>query len=172
MRFQLQVLLAVLLASGSAAFSPVAPASRRATELSMAARDQDFGKAAASILAAGFLAVSSVTTVLPVEPVFAAPAKQEKVEVKKLAPEEKNKIAAKDSLDLANSSLKEYSKLASEAKSADTKATSALKKQESITASAKKAALASNDKLSAAKNQKMPQTAIKELSDIAGEWNS
>jgi len=160
--------------------------------------DMDLGKAAMSFMVASMIAASSTNPLLPIEPAFAAAtpaattttttttttkkaaepkkvaepqkaAETPKEAAKKLAPEEKNKIEAKKNLDLAERTLKEYTKIASEAKSTDSKASNALKSQEKVTADAKKAFLAVSDKLSAAKNQKMPQTAIKELSEKTGE---
>jgi hypothetical protein len=96
-------------------------------------------------------------------------AEAKKAEFKKLAPEEKNKIVAKKNLDLAEQTLKEYTKIASDAKAADAKAITAFKAQEKVVAEAKKEASASLDKLSVAKSQKMPQAAITELSEKAGK---
>ena len=154
----------------------------------------DIGKAAMSFVAASMIAASSVNTFLPVEPALAAAptltttttvmdkkkvdskkvdakkvADTKKEDMKKMAPEEKNKISSKKNLDLAEQTLKEYTKIASDAKAADTKATNAFKSQEKIVTGVKKNVIATSDKLSAAKNQKMPQTAIKELSEKAGE---
>ena len=151
----------------------------------------NIGKAAMSFMAASMIAASSANSFLPVEPAFAAAAPTtkstttttvvdkkkadskkvdvKKDDVKKMAPEEKNKIVAKKNLDLAEQTLKEYTKIASDAKSADSKATTAFKSQEKIVTGAKKTVIATSDKLSAAKNQKMPLMAIKELSEKAGE---
>jgi hypothetical protein len=194
MKFQVNTVAALALISGSSAFCPaVRPMAPRgvATDLSMSSNDNDnvdIGKAAMSFMAASMIAASSATTLFPIEPAFAAAAAAptttvvnkkvadtkkvtdtKKVDVKKLAPEEKNKIDAKKGLDLAEQTLKEYTKIAADAKSADSKASTAFKSQEKVVAGAKKTLVATSDKLSAAKNQKMPQTAIKELSEKAGE---
>lgn len=180
MKFQVQTVAALALASGTAtAFCPAPLSSHRhqqasTTDLAMAARDMpDFGKTAVmSFFAASVVAVSASGVVLPVEPAFAASAstaaKVEKVEVKKLAPEEKNKIVAKQNLDLSEQTLKEYTKYVSDAKGADAKASAALKNQEKVVAAAKKVVITDSDKLSAAKSQKMPETAVKELTVKSG----
>lgn len=194
MKFQVQTVAALALISGASAFCPAPPmaASSRVvsstttgTHLAMGKNDNnnnnnnsiDFGKAAMSLVAASVMAVSSANTILPVEPAFAATAappavekSSKKADLKKIAPEEQNKIAAKKNLDLAEQTLKEYTKIASDAKAVDAKASSAFKGQEKIVAGAKKTVAATSDKLSAAKNQKMPQTAIKELTDKAGTY--
>lgn len=186
MKFQVQTVVALGLASGAAAFCPAPIPQRPATAVAMAARQPspefDLGKAAMSFVAASVVAVSASNTILPVEPAFAATAtaaasapKVEKVEVKKvkveqkLAPEERNKVTAKKNLDLAEQTLKEYQKYVSEAKGTESKASAALKAQEKVAAASKKAAIADSDKLSSAKNQNMPQTAIKELTVKAGK---
>jgi hypothetical protein len=154
--------------------------------------NMDLGKTAMSFFAASVVAVSATSGVLmPVEPAFAAsstkveqvaaakapekklapaakaPEKKlapaAKAPEKKLAPEEKNKVTAKKNLDLSEKTLKEYEKYVSDCKGADNKASAALNSQEKVAAAAKKAAITDSDKLSAAKSQKMPQTAIKEL---------
>lgn len=151
------------------------------------------GNAAASFLMASVLAVSTVAVVDTT--VFAQPAHAEKIVVeqakqpdakkkapkkeapkketpKKVAPkisaEEKDLKKSKANLDLSKQTLKAYEKLTSDAKSANSKASSALESATKNAASAKKEYGAISDKLSAAKKQKMPQTAIKELSADAG----
>lgn len=127
-------------------------------------------KAAASLVAASVFAFSTVgvTTTLPgfVEPAHAA--KVEKVVEKKLSKEEKEFQKAKSNVDLAKKTLTSYEKLSSDAKTADKKAKSALTTAAKNEATAKKAYTAVADKLSAAKKQKMPESAIKELSADAG----
>ena len=178
MRFHLQAVAALAFAAGSMAFAPAmtAPSRPASTELCMANNNNmDLSTAAKSLFTAGLLAVSTATTILPVEPVMAAtaaPAKAEKVAVKKLASEEKEYIEAKNSLSAAQSSLKEYQKRSSDAKNADNKAVSAFKTQEKQYEKAKATMVAGSDKLSSAKNQKMPQSAVKELSDVSGmKWS-
>lgn len=129
-------------------------------------------KAAASLVVASFLAFSTVgvtTTVIPgfVEPAHAASkvSKTKAVEApKKLAKEEKEFKQAQSTLDLSKQTLNAYEKLSSDAKAADKKASSALDSATKNAASAKKSYTAVSDKLSAAKKQKMPSSAIKELS--------
>lgn len=181
MKFQFQTVAALALASGASAFCPAPIASRPTTDLPATTDRSDFdmGRAAMSFVAASVLAVSSSTTLLPMDAALAATPvatekvqkveKAPKVDLKKLAPEERNKIMAKQNLDLSEQTLKEYTKYAAEAKTADSKASAALKAQEKTLAAAKKAVISDSDKLSAAKNQKMPQTAIKELTTKAGK---
>jgi hypothetical protein len=151
-----------------------------------------FQKAAVSFVAASVLAVSTATMVLPVSPAHAygapapavpetpasiklAKAAREKVLANekqaflKLAKEEREKILANKDLSLAQSSLKEYSKIASESKAADAKAMNTLKAQEKVVDNTKKQVISDSDKLSAAKVQQMPQSAIKELTAISGK---
>ena len=130
------------------------------------------GKAAASLVAASVLAFSTVgvtTTAIPafVEPANAA-AKVEKVVEKKLSKEEKEFVKAKSNVDLASKTLKSYEKLVSDAKTADKKANSALEVAKKNEVTAKKAYTTIADKLTAAKKQKMPSSAIKELTADAG----
>lgn len=180
MKIQLQAVAALSLTAGAAAFCPTPVLTRPVSELAMSrGEDVDVGKVAMSFMAASVIAVSSSMNLVPLEPAFAAPTaavekvqkveKAPKVDLKKLAPEERNKITAKQNLDLAEQSLKEYTKYAAEAKSADAKASAALKAQEKIVATAKKTVITDSDKLSAAKNQQMPQAAIKELSAKAAQ---
>jgi len=176
MKFQVQTVAAItLLASGVSAFCPAPISTRPVSDLSMVQGDVDMGKKAAmSFMAASLIAVSSSTSILPVEPAFAAPTattteKTQKVDLKKLAPEERNKILAKQNLDLSEQTLKEYTKFATEAKAADAKASTALKAQEKIVAAAKKTVISDSDRLSAAKNQQMPKSAITELSIKAAQ---
>jgi len=129
-------------------------------------------KAAASFVAASVFAFSTVgvtTTALPgfVEPAHAA-STVAKPEPKKLSKEEKEYKSAQANLELSKKTLKAYEKLNSDAKSADKKASSALDAATKSLASAKKAYTATADKLDAAKKQKMPTSAITELSADAG----
>ena len=156
------------------------------------------GNAAASLLMASVLAVSTVAvvdTTAFVQPAHAekivveqatqpdakkkapkkeAPKKQApkkeapKKEAPKISAEEKDLKKSNKNLDLSKQTLKAYEKLTSDAKSANSKASSALESATKNAASAKKEYGAISDKLSAAKKQKMPQTAIKELSADAG----
>lgn len=188
MKFQLQAVAALTLTAGATAFCPTPVRIPPVSALAMSrGEDVDMGKAAISFMAASVIAVSSSMNMLPVEPAFAATTttttvekvqkvekvkkveKAPKVDLKKLAPEERNKITAKQNLDLAEQSVKEYTKYAAEAKGAEAKASAALKNQEKIVAAAKKTVITDSDKLSAAKNQQMPQAAIKELSAKAGK---
>ena len=149
--------------------------------------------AAASFLMASVLAVSTVAvvdTTAFVQPAHAekivveqatqpdakkkapkkeAPKKEApKKEAPKISAEEKDLKKSNKNLDLSKQTLKAYEKLTSDAKSANSKASSALESATKNAASAKKEYGAISDKLSAAKKQKMPQTAIKELSADAG----
>jgi hypothetical protein len=142
------------------------------------------GNAAASFLMASVLAVSTVATVdtaVFVQPAHAErivvdqakpDAKKQKQAPKKVAPklsaEEKEFNKSKANLDLSKRTLKAYEKLTSDAKSANSKASSALESATKNADSAKKAYGAISDKLSSAKSQKMPQSAVKELSADAG----
>ncbi len=173
MKFQVQTVAALALAWEASAFCPAPVSIRSLPDLSMAKGDFDMGKAAMSFVAASVVAVSSSSVLVPMESAFAAPVtveKVQKVDLKKLAPEERNKITAKQNLDLSEQTLKEYTKYAAEAKTVDAKATAALNAQEKLVASVKKSVISDSDKLSAAKNQKMPQTAITELTTKACKW--
>ena len=133
-------------------------------------------KAAASLVAASFFAFSTVgvtTTAIPsfVQPAHAASKNVKNVAQeapKKLSKEEKEFKQANSSLDLSKQTLKAYEKLSSDAKSADKKASSALESATKNAASAKKAYTTVSAKLAAAKSQKMPSSAIKELSADSG----
>ena len=129
---------------------------------------EDIGKAAMSLLVASVVAVSSSSTILPAEPAFAA-TNVETVDLNKLPGPERNRIVAKKNLDLAKQTLKEYQKYAMELKGVENKAESALQAQEKVTNNVKKQAIADSDKLSSAKNSKMPQSAIQELAMKAGK---
>lgn len=131
---------------------------------------EDFGKAAMSFLVASVVAVSSTNTLLPVETAFAA-AQTETVDLNKLPGPERNRIVAKKNLESAKQALKDYQKYAMELKGVENKAESALQTQAKIAANVKKAAIADSDKLSSAKNSKMPQSAIQELALKAGEYS-
>lgn len=172
MKFQMQTVAALAMLSGSGAFCPAPITSTPATQL-MANNnnnnDFDLGKAAMSFVAASVVAVSSTNVILPVQPAFAKQAAPEKVDLKKLPSEERNKIVAKRDLDLAQQSLKEYQKIFSEAKSAESKASAAVKSQEKMVDSAKKTVIQDSDKLSKAKSAKMPASAIKELTEKLGK---
>jgi hypothetical protein len=85
-----------------------------------------------------------------------------------LSNEEKERLAAKKNLDLSQQTLKEYQKYVSDAKQADKKASSEFTTASKAAEAAKKQYVAASDKLSAAKSQKMPTTAIQELSRDAG----
>jgi outer membrane biosynthesis protein TonB len=142
------------------------------------------GNAAASFLMASLLAVSTVATVDAA--VFVQPAHAEKIvveqakpdakkqkkapkkEAPKISAEEKDLKKSKANLDLSKQTLKAYEKLTSDAKSANSKASSALETATKNAASAKKEYSTISDKFSSAKSQKMPQSAIKELSADAG----
>ena len=67
---------------------------------------------------------------------------------------------------------KEADKKVSNARTSDTKAGSDLKNAERVVVPAKKAFITVNDKLTSAKNQKMPTSAIKELSGQVGTCNN
>jgi hypothetical protein len=178
MKFQLQAVAALALVAGSAAFCPApVTASRPAFDLAMVANnnnDNDLGKAAMSFMVASVLAVSTSTTILPVPAAIAAPkaavvAEKVKVDLKTLAPEDRNLVIAKKNCELSQESLKEYTKYVSEAKMAESKAVNAFQTQERVVATSKKLLISDSDKLSAAKNQKMPTTAITELTSISSK---
>lgn len=127
---------------------------------------------AASFLMASFLAVSTVATTTTAIPAFIEPAQAAAVKTvetpKIVSSEEKDLKKSKSSLNVSKETLKAYQKLSSDAKSADKKALSALETATDNASTAKKAYVAVSDKLSAAKSQKMPQSAVKELSATAG----
>jgi len=117
--------------------------------------------------------VGVTTTAIPsfVQPAHAASKNVKNVAQeapKKLSKEEKEFKQANSSLDLSKQTLKAYEKLSSDAKSADKKASSALESATKNAASAKKAYTTVSAKLAAAKSQKMPSSAIKELSADSG----
>mmetsp|Transcript_5810 Transcript_5810/g.6766 ORF Transcript_5810/g.6766 Transcript_5810/m.6766 type:complete len:330 (-) Transcript_5810:310-1299(-) len=146
---------------------------------------------AASFLMASFLAVSTVATTTTAIPAFiesaqAAPVKtvetpketpkkktveapkKKTVETPKIvSSEEKDLKKAKSNLNASKETLNAYEKQSSDAKSADKKALSALETATNNASTAKKAYVEVSDKLSAAKKQKMPQSAVKELSATA-----
>ena len=95
-----------------------------------------------------------------------ARADAEKAAIAKMSKEEKEVYLTKKNLSLAESSLKEYKKVVSDAKSAESKADKALQSQTKATANAKKSFEEASTKLQTAKKQKMPTSAIKELSEI------
>lgn len=126
---------------------------------------------AASLIAASFLAFSTVGVATTAIPTFVQPAQAaSKVAVpeKKLSKEEKEYVKAKSNVDLANKTLKSYEQLGSDANDASKKASNALEVATKNTASAKKAYTTVADKLAAAKKQKMPTSAVKELTADAG----
>lgn len=197
MKIQLQIFLALTLASQSSGFAPSPGYPNKATmELSMGRSNDEnevlgyLGKSAMSFAAASALVFSTMTTVLPVPPAVAAKppsppvemdakaakkakadgakaaAAAEKEALAKMGKQEKEKYLAKKSLDFSESSLKEYSKIVAEAKGFESKAGKTLNAQEKSVAKAKAAYEAASDKLSLAKKQKMPSSAIKELSEI------
>jgi hypothetical protein len=166
-------------------------------EVSMAQQTGDndvvanLGKTAMSFVAASALAFSTVTTIFPVDPVEAAKAPEAPVQVgtktakklsageakaaaemeavAKMGKEEKERYSAKKSLGLSQASLKEYTKFVSDSKGAESKASKALKAEEKATANAEASLKAASEKLEAAKKQKMPSSAIKELSEMQGK---
>lgn len=174
MKLSIATVLALALATTDA-FAPSNTYSKPQSTALFAEEKNNFfpkidGKAAASLVAASVFAFSTVgvTTTLPgfVEPAHAA--KVEKVVEKKLSKEEKEFQKAKSNVDLAKKNLASYEKLSSDAKAADKKAKSALTVAAKNEATAKKTYTAVADKLSVAKKQKMPESAIKELSADAG----
>ena len=175
MKFSIATGLVLALATADA-FAPSKTHSSPQSTALFAEENNNFlpkfdGKAAASMVAASVLAFSTVgftTTAIPsfVEPAHAA--KVEKVVEKKLAKEEKEYKKAKNNVDLAKTTLSSYEKLSSDAKTANKKAQSALDSATKNEASAKKAYSSVADKLASAKKQKMPASAVKELSADAG----
>ncbi|KAL3911651.1 MAG: hypothetical protein SGARI_001545 [Bacillariaceae sp.] len=96
-------------------------------------------------------------------------AADKKAEKPKLAKEEKERIAAKQNVDLSQQTFKEYQKynsdLQSAFKKADSQKTTAVKQA----TDAKNAYMKINDKLSKAKNERMPSAAIQELNAQASK---
>jgi hypothetical protein len=86
----------------------------------------------------------------------------------KLSKEEKERNAAKANLDLAQQTLKEYQKYVSDLSSANKKANSLAESTQKQAIAAKKQFVATSDKLSKAKSQKMPSSAVQELTKEAG----
>jgi hypothetical protein len=168
MKFQLQAVAALALVAGSAAFCPApVTTSRPAFDLAMVANnnnDNDLGKTAMS-----FMVAVVAEKVNGGAPKAAVVAEKVKVDLKKLAPEERNRVIAKKNFELSQESLKEYTKYVSEAKTAETKAVNAFKTQERVVATSKMLLISDSDKLSAAKNQKMPKSAITELTSISSK---
>lgn len=137
-------------------------------------RQQQPRNAVTSLVVASILAVSAVsptatTSDLPfqfgVRPAQAA----EKVAPVKLAKEEVERIESKKTFELSQQSLKASEKFFADAKKADQQAANAYQAAVKTTETAKKVYVSASDKLSAAKNQKMPSAAIQELSEKAGE---
>ena len=173
--------------------SPIAPKMAREHEGEISIAD-NLGNAAMSLMTASALAFSTSTMVLPVEAAHAKPqpvaevvvdkkadkkaaeakAKEdaEKAMIAKMGKEEKEVYVTKKSLSLSESSLKEYKKLVGEAKTAESKAVKALKSQTKATENAKKELQAASKKLQIAKKQQMPNSAIKELSEIECTYDS
>lgn len=198
MKVQTKAVFAMALASGASAFAPSMGVSTRPNvELAMARQQNgendlvaNLGKTAMTFVTASALAFSTVTTVLPVAPAQAAKApavpevvdkkvakKQaaemaaaaaEKESISKMSKEEKERYFAKRSLSLSQASLKEYTKFVSDSKGSEAKASKALQAQQKSTSNAKASFKAASDKLNTAKKQKMPSSAIKELTDIEG----
>jgi hypothetical protein len=118
-----------------------------------------------------FAAKPAAAAVKKVDPKKEEAAKKaaEKAAMDKLSPEEKQRVSTKKSYELSQNSLKAYEKILSESKSSLSKANNNLKAQDKTAASAKKAVIRSSDKLSQAKTEKMPASAIKELTAIASK---
>ena len=170
-----------LCASAEAFAPPAVAAPKLSMQLQAATSDNNNSSSnptkALSFLAAGALAVATSVVVPTVEmdsltqqqpPIVhvgipAANAADKKAAAPKLSKEEKERIAAKNNLDLSQQTLKEYQKynsdLQSAFKKADSQKTTAVKQA----TDAKNAYMKINDKLSKAKNEKMPSSAIQEL---------
>jgi hypothetical protein len=86
----------------------------------------------------------------------------------KLPKEEKERLDAKKNLDLAQQTLKEYQKYVADVSSAFKKADALQQSTTKQSTNAKMAFVKASDKLSNAKSQKMPSSAIQELSKDAG----
>lgn len=147
---------------------------------------QDFSNSAMSLFTASAFAFAAATTVLPAPAMAAvvaetpaveqkAPVKkqlsekeQEKIKLAKMSQAEREQYSAKKNLDLSDKTIAEYQRYLSEAKAADGKANKAVEAAEKVATPAKKAFVAATDKLSSAKSQAMPQSAIKELSGQVG----
>lgn len=148
----------------------------------------DLSKGAMSLFTASAFAFSAATTVLPA-PAMAvvsqkpaveqkAPAKaaaktlsekeQEKIKLSKMSQAEREEYSAKKNVELSGKTIAEYQKYLSEAKTADGKAAKAAEAAEKVATPAKKAFVTLSDKLSAAKTQQMPESAIKELTVKTG----
>jgi hypothetical protein len=87
----------------------------------------------------------------------------------RLTKEEKERLEARKNLDLSQQTLKEYQKYTSDLQSAFKKADSTKTTAVKQATEAKNAYLKINDKLSKAKNEKMPTSAIQELTGQAGK---
>lgn len=173
MKFGLQATAALVLLSGCAAFTtPTRTMHKTAVAVQMFSNENesnnnDLGKAAMTFLTAATLAVSTATTILPPQPVAAAADVAVTVDLKKLPAEERNLIIAKDNSEIAGKTLKENTKKASDSKATVSKVSSDYAAQQKAVASAKKRLIADSDKLSRAKNDNMPSSAIKELSTVS-----
>lgn len=136
---------------------------------------------AMSWFTASVLAVSTVTMLPTVEipgivdssltgvPPAVALGKKDAPAVK-LSKEEKERNAAKANLDLSQQTLKEYQKYVSDLNSASKKANSVAESTQKQAIAAKKQFVATSDKLSKAKSQKMPSSAVQELAKEAGTY--
>jgi hypothetical protein len=191
MQIRVQAVLALALASSATAFCPAPMAKPAHTTMrlfNINSNDKtsenplaNIEKAALTFTVASIIAVSSVTGfVPPADAATAVPAtppatKAEqkasaKVAVAKLSKEEKEKIDAKSNSDLAQSTLKEYEKVLTVAKGTEAKATTNLKNQQKAVDGLKAKVITVSDKLSAARNQQMPQSAISELTTAQSEY--
>ena len=173
MRFNLQAVATLALATECVAFTSPAILSNShqstLTEVSMV--KPSFEKAAMSFFTAGVFAVSTATTVLPISPAEAATkvVVDEKAALKAMSKEEREKVLATKNLNLAQETVKEYTKIVTNNKAVESKARSALKTEEKKLDAAKKKMIKASQKVTAAKKQKMPLSGIKELTAADGE---
>jgi hypothetical protein len=161
----------------------------------------DLTNGAMSLFTASAFAFAAATTVLPAAPAMAAVAEkpaveqgqkaapgvttsapsakkkmsekeQEKIKMAKMSSAEREQYSAKKNLDLSAKTVVEYQKYLTMAKTNDGLATKAVQAAEKAEIPARKAFLAASDKLTAAKSQAMPSSAIKELSEKVGTAKS
>lgn len=198
MKIGVQAVAALAVVSSTAAFCPTPMAKQSHTTMEMI-NGKDIEKAAFSLTAASVIAVSAFNGFVPPadaavksQPAPAVPltkteqraadkAAAEKAKAdaaakaaaeaeKALSKEEKERNASKKDLVSAETALKNYEKALSTAKATESKTASQLKAQQKIVDNAKAQFITASDKLSAAKNQKMPQSAVTELSAAVSEY--
>lgn len=187
--------LLALCASSTTAFAPTAT-TQQSTALHAQRNDKKNVNQALSFVAAASLAVatsvamptvdfvdSSFTqqqqqqiAVAPTVHVAGIPAanafgeKKTPAAAPKLSKEESERNSSKKNLELAQASLKEYQKYVSDLTAAYKKAGNTATSTQKQATDAKNAFMKANDKLSKAKSQKMPSSAIQELQSSVCEY--